>query len=346
MTSSSWQTARDRIVVPTTDYSRVHDVRLTLAALLVLLALAFAGPGSGANGMVGAAPAAGSPAPPTDQSPQFQSRVDLVNLGVTVTDKRGRLISDLTRDQFTVVEDGHPQTITYFAGAEAPAPEMHLGLLLDVSGSMESDIAFTRTAAIKFLNTVTEALDVTLVDFDTEVRVARYEQREFARLIERIRAKKTGGETALFDAIGVYLDGAAGQDGRKIMLLYTDGGDTRSAIRLNELLDIVKASDVTIYGIGVFDATGGRVRGEEQLVLRQITEATGGKVFFPPSVKELDKVYEQVVAEIRAQYTLGYVSSNAKTDGSWRKIDIKINRPDARELRVRARRGYFALKRQ
>jgi Ca-activated chloride channel family protein len=96
----------------------------------------------------------------------------------------------------------------------------------------------------------------------------------------------------------------------------------------------------------VFEANAVRLRAEEQMVLRQITEATGGKVFFPPSVKELDKVYEQVTAEIRAQYTLGYVSSNPKMDGSWRKIEIKITRPDARDLRVRARRGYFALKRQ
>lgn len=296
-------------------------MRLALAPLLVALAL-------------------GIPQPP-----QFQSRVDLVNVGVTITDKHGRLISDLVRDDFSVVEDGRPQAISYFADAQAPAPEMHLGLLLDVSGSMESDIAFTRTAAVKFLNTLTEALDITLVDFDTQVRVARYEQRDFARLIERIRAKKTGGETALYDAIGVYLDGAAGQEGRKVMLLYTDGGDTRSAMRFGELLDLVKASDVTIYAIGVFDVNAGRMRAEEQMVLRQITEATGGKVFFPPSVKELDKVYEQVAAEIRAQYTLGYVSSNPKSDGSWRKIDIKITRNDARDLRIRARRGYYAVKR-
>jgi Ca-activated chloride channel homolog len=306
-------------------------VRLALAPLLVVLAVV---PVASGVGRISAL-----------QDPQFKSRVDLVNIGVTITDKRGKLIADLTRDDFTVLEDGRPQTITYFAGAEVPAAEMHLGLLLDVSGSMESDIAFTRTAAVKFLNSLTEALDVTLVDFDTEVRVARYEQHDFARLIERIRAKKTGGDTALFDAIGVYLDGAAGQEGRKVMLLYTDGGDTRSAIRLGELLDLVKASDVTIYAIGAFDVTAARVRAEERTVLQQITEASGGRVFFPPSVKELDKVYEQVLAEIRAQYTLGYVSTNPRSDGSWRKIDIKLARSDARDLRIRARRGYFAVKR-
>jgi VWFA-related protein len=228
-----------------------------------------------------------------------------------------------------------------FAGGDTP-PEMHLGLLLDVSESMQDEIAFTRTAAIKFLNTLTEAVDVTVVDFDTEVRVARYEQREFARLIERIRSQKARGETALFDAIGVYLDGASGQQGRTAMLLYTDGGDTRSALRLPELLDVIKASDVTIYAIGVFDRQSSTMRFEQQTVLRQIAEATGGQVFFPPSVKDLDRVYAQVASEIRAQYTLGYVSTNERPDGTWRKVEIKVNRPDARDLRVRSRRGYYA----
>jgi len=118
---------------------------------------------------------------------------------------------------------------------------------------MGDDIRFTRTAAIKFLNTLTDAVDVTVVDFDTEVRAARYSQNEFARLIERIRQQKTTGLTALYDAIGVYLDGASSQTGRKIMLLYTDGGDTRSSLRMNELLDLLKASDVTVYVIGALD---------------------------------------------------------------------------------------------
>jgi Ca-activated chloride channel homolog len=277
----------------------------------------------------------------TQQLPVFRAGVDLVNLGVTVTDRKGKLVSDLTVDDFEVFEDGKRQTVRFFGSSASPASEMHLGLLLDVSGSMESEIGFTRTASIRFLNTLTEAVDVTVVDFDTEVRVARYEQSEFARLIERIRQQKTRGETALFDAIGVYLDGAASQEGRKIMLLYTDGGDTRSAIRLHELLDLVKASDVTIYGVGVLDRQSTQIRSEQQIVLRQIAETTGGQVFFPPSIKELDKVYEQVVAEIRAQYTLGYVSSNGNTNGAWRKVEIKVKRPEAKDLRIRSRKGYF-----
>jgi VWFA-related protein len=219
---------------------------------------------------------------------------------------------------------------------------MHLGLMLDTSESMGEDMKFTKTAAVKFLNTLLDAVDITVVDFDTEVRLARYGQNDFARLIERIRDRKATGWTALYDAVGVYLDGASGQDGRKIMLLYTDGGDTRSSTSLHELLDLLKASDVTIYAIGELEHQSSSGAAEARMVLQQIAETTGGQAFFPLSVKELDQIYEKVLAQIRAQYTLGYVSTNEKMDGTWRKVEIKIVRKDGRDYRVRARKGYYA----
>jgi len=276
------------------------------------------------------------------QVPRFATRVDLVNLGVTVTDKKGNLVTDLTADDFDISEDGKKQTVRYFAAGDmssGEAPAMHLGLMLDVSESMGEDMSFSKTASIKFLNTLTDAVDITVVDFDTEIRTARYSQSEFARLIERIRQKKAKGFTALYDAIGTYLDGAAGQDGRKIMLLYTDGGDTRSSIRFHELMDLLKASDATVFSIGELEHQSASTKNEQRMVLQQIADVTGGQAFFPTSVKELDSVYEKVVAQIRAQYLLGYVSTNDKTDGSWRKVEIKVTRKDCR---VRGRRGYFA----
>jgi Ca-activated chloride channel family protein len=204
---------------------------------------------------------------------------------------------------------------------------------------MGADMSFTKTASIKFLNTLTDAVDVTVLDFDTEVRAARYSQQEFARLIERIRQQKARGFTALYDAVGVYLDGAAGQDGRKIMLLYTDGGDTRSSLSFPELVDLLKASDVTIYPIGALEHQSTSSRGEQQMRLSQIAALTGGQAFFPTSVKELDAIYAKLLLEIRAQYTLGYFSKNERTDGSWRRVEIKTSR---RDLRVRSRPGYFA----
>src|SRR5258708_23538466 len=127
----------------------------------------------------------------------FRSGVDVVNLGVTVMDRKGNFVADLTADEIEIYEDGKKQTIQYFSTGDAPppAPEMHLGLLLDVSGSMGEDMSFTKTASIKFLNMLTDAVDITVVDFDSEVRTARYNQSEFARLIERIRQKKAGGYT-------------------------------------------------------------------------------------------------------------------------------------------------------
>src|SRR6185503_12729303 len=116
------------------------------------------------------------------QATPFSSRVDLVNVGVTITDRKGNLVTDLTADDFEIFEDGKKQSVRYFATGEQSesAPAMHLGLMLDTSGSMDEDMAFTRTAAVRFLNTLTDAVDITVVDFDTEVRLARYSQNEFA----------------------------------------------------------------------------------------------------------------------------------------------------------------------
>jgi Ca-activated chloride channel family protein len=279
------------------------------------------------------------------QTPVFRGRVDLVNMGVTVTDRKGGIVGDLAVRDFRVVEDGREQTLSYFAAgdvSEAEAPALHLGVLIDVSRSMAEDIGFVRTAAIKFLNTLTNAVDVTLVDFDLQVRVTRYTQNDFARLVERIRSQKLGDYTAMYDAIGVYLDGAADQDGRKVMVLYTDGGDTRSTLRYDELLKLLRASDVTVYAIGALGGPTRMGRGEERLVLQRIAEETGGQAYFPMSVKELDKIYDQIAAEVRAQYTLGYVSSNTASDGRWRKVEISVTRPGLKDVKIRSRRGYFA----
>lgn len=278
------------------------------------------------------------------QTPVFRGRVDLVNVGITVTDRKGSIVTDLTARDFRIVEDGREQTIRYFAAgdvSEEEAPPLHLGVLLDVSRSMADDIGFVRTAAIKFLNTLTRAVDMTLVDFDLEVRVTRYAQTDFARLVERIRSQKLGDYTALYDAIGVYLDGAADQDGRTVMVLYTDGGDTRSTLTYNELIKLLRASDVTVYAIGALGPTSVS-RTNERLVLQRIAEETGGQAYFPMSAKELDKIYSQIAAEIRAQYTLGYVSSNTTNDGHWRKVDVTVARPGLKDLKIRSRRGYFA----
>jgi Ca-activated chloride channel family protein len=284
---------------------------------------------------------AAGPLWPAQQIPVFHGGIDLVHLGVTVTDRKGNLVTDLTGDDFEVVEDGRAQTIAFFSSGLDAGPDAlhtHLGLLVDVSESMGDDISFTKTAAVKFLNSLQEAVDITLIDFDTEVRTTRYGQSDFARLIERIRQQKAKGNTALYDAIGVYLTSTAGQDGRKVMLVYTDGGDTTSSMTFADLYNLLKASDATVYAIGELEHQSSLTRSDQRMRLQQIAEATGGRAFFPVSVKDLDHMYEQVLAEVRAQYTIGYAPTSTTTDGAWRKVEVKAKRKD---VRVRSRKGYF-----
>jgi Ca-activated chloride channel family protein len=272
------------------------------------------------------------------QSVTFRGGIDLTTFAVTISDRRGELIGDLTKEDFEVFEDGKKQTVQYFAkGDGETAPELHLGLLVDASGSMEQDLKLARSAAIKFLNLLPEAADITLVDFDTTVRITRYPQADFPRLVERIRMRKPDGYTALYDAIGTYLDGADQQAGRKIMVMYTDGGDTRSAMSFSETVTLLKASQVTVYAIGLVENTGS-ARADLKMKLQQMAETTGGQAFFPSQMKEVESTYEKVLGEIRAQYHLGYLSSNTTADGAWRKVEIKLKRP---EFKMRTRKGYF-----
>jgi Ca-activated chloride channel homolog len=275
-----------------------------------------------------------------DRQPIFRAGVDLVTFGVTAVDRRGNLITDLSKADFQIFEDGQPQTIEHFAhGPGQDGVPTYLGLMLDTSGSMEADLTLARSAAIKFLNLLPEAEDITLVDFDTEVRVTRYPQRDFPRLIERIRMRKADGWTALYDALGVYLDGADGREGRTILVMYTDGADSRSRLRFNEVMELLKATQVTVYAVGLVERAGS-LRPQLQMRLRQMVDVTGGQAFFPNSLKDLDASYEKVLAEINAQYHLGYASTNAAQDGTWRKVEIKSLRPD---VRLRARQGYYAI---
>jgi VWFA-related protein len=270
----------------------------------------------------------------------FRSGVDLVTFGVTVVDRKGNLITDLSREDFEVIEDGRPQTIKYFTQGlgDGEAGATHLGLMLDTSASMEAELKLARSAAIKFLNLLPAAEDITLVDFDTEVRVTRYPQRDFARLVERIRQRKSAGWTALYDALGVYLDGADGRDGRTVLVMYTDGADSRSQLTFSGIMDLLRASHVTVYAVGLLERTGS-ARNELRMRMQQMVEATGGQAFFPGALKDLDAAYEKVLAEINAQYQLGYGSTNTAQDGAWRKVDIKVRRPD---VKIRTRKGYFA----
>ena len=279
--------------------------------------------------------------------PVFRTGIDVANFDVTVLDENNNLVPSLKADDFKVYENDVLQLISYFSeglrGDEAEIP-LHLGLLFDTSISMEQDAWFAKTAAIKFLNSLTQANDITLVEFDDEVKVGRYEPVDFPRLVERIRNQETDGLTSLYDALGVYLDGAFSQDGRKVLLLYTDGEDTRSRMKLSEAVDLVKASDVTVYAIGFQKHLRASDRMIQRMRLRRIVEETGGVCFFPYSIEELDEIYDQIEREITGSYSIGYASTDEQTDGTWRKVEIRLNeeRLELNDLKIRARKGYFA----
>src|SRR5687767_5082630 len=282
-------------------------------------------------------------APVFAQQPTFRAETDLVNVGVTVTDKKGAFLTDLTAEDFEIFEGGKKQTLKYFTRGDdtAAAPDLHVGLLFDTSGSMGEDIQLARSAAIRFLNTLTDAKDITLVDFDTEVRVSKFGQQDFPRLVERIRGRKPEGFTAMYDALGLYLQDDV-DDGRKILVLFSDGGDTRSTIGFADVMTLVRASDVTVYAVGFVENQPSNARGQQRLRLTQIAQESGGEAFFPSSMKQVDAAYDKIVAQIRAQYSLGYVSTSTDADGRWRKVEIKVRRPDLKDLRIQTRKGYFA----
>jgi Ca-activated chloride channel homolog len=273
----------------------------------------------------------------------FRVGVDLVHFGISVTDKQGQPITGLTEQDFEVIERGKPQRIKFFTkGDGALAPPLHLGFLLDTSGSMSLDMRDVRTAAVKFLNKNQDAVDVTLVDFDTEVRIARYDANDYPRLIERIRSRKPDGWTALYDAMGVYLDGASRVDGQKILVAYTDGGDTRSSLNAGELSDLLKASDVTLYVVGYLENQSSSVRNNARMELMRFAALTGGQAFFPTSIKELEGMYDKIQREISERYTIGYSSTDERTDGAWREVEVRLKRGDLKSAKLRTRAGYFA----
>jgi Ca-activated chloride channel homolog len=278
------------------------------------------------------------------QTSTFRTGIDVVSFGVSVIDKQGGSVDGLTIKDFELFENGQKQELKFFAvgkdGKEAQPP-LHIGLLFDVSGSMSEDIEMARSAAVKFCNRLLNAEDITIVDFDTEVRVARYQQDAFPHLVERLRSRKPDGMTALYDALGVYLDGVRDLEGQKVVVVYTDGGDNRSASSFDDLLTSIKATDVTVYAIGFMQHQGSG-RSDQQLHLQTMADTSGGLAFFPMSLKEIDKAYDRVVTELEGRYMLGYVSTNTKMDGTWRPVEIKVTRSDARNSKIRTRKGYFA----
>ena len=287
--------------------------------------------------------AASSVVPAAQQA--FRAETDVVRVPITVTQRGGEPVRGLSAADFEVREDGQVQNVQFFAeGAPGAAMPLHLGLLLDTSGSMEHDLGDAMTASIQFVNAVEESVDVTLVQFETTISSARFTPPSYPLLFERIRQQKALGMTALYDAAAVYLEDARTREGQHVLIMYTDGGDSSSTIGVGRLIELLRRSgNVIVYPIGYLQNQLSGARLEQQMRLGQIAEATGGAAFFPTSVREMKSIYDRIVEELASRYTLGYVSSNRAADRPFRKLQIKVTRAGLKGVTVRARPGYYYM---
>ena len=287
---------------------------------------------------------------PTPTPPVFAARAEVVNLTVTVLDKEGNLVLDLEAQDFQVYEDGRPQRVEIFGRAQDgghpfdprtnEALVLDLGLLMDTSESMLKELRLSQQSAIRFLEAVPRARDLVTVFFDSDIQVSRYDGEQQQGLIDRIQALKGGGWTALYDAIAVYLSRAEDSGGgRRVLVLFTDGEDSRSVTTLGEVLKMVRSSAVTVYAIAFSQGLTQSRRLPAKAFLQGLAEMTGGEVFSPTSFRDLPAIYDKILQQLSAQYVIGYVSDNPKQDGKLRHLKVEVSE---RDLSVRHREGYLA----
>ncbi|HKC12299.1 MAG TPA: VWA domain-containing protein [Vicinamibacteria bacterium] len=281
------------------------------------------------------------------KTPVFPAGVDVVNITVTVRDAQGRLVTDLDAQDFLVREDGRPQLVQLFGRATEPGHQdalaLDLGLLLDTSESMQEQMRLTQESAVRFLDSIPRARDLIMIFFDQDIRVSRYSSENQQGLFERILETKSAGTTALYDAISVYISRVQDSPGRKVLLVFTDGEDTTSAISLFDLIQLVRSSSVTIYPIAFLGSfgMGSKSYVTSKACLNQLADVSGGQVYNPLTSKDLAGIYDKILDELKGQYVVGFVSDSPRKDGKFRRLKVEVSR-NKETLRVRHRAGYYA----
>lgn len=275
----------------------------------------------------------------------FRAGVEMVSLNVTVLDQQQHYLTDLESRDFTILEDGARQDITYFNRMSLP---IALSLLIDTSASMEQRLTIAQDAAIGFAKKLRPQDLAQVVDFDTRVEVLQGFTADTTALETAIRNTQAGGSTAMFNALYISLKELAKirprtEDDvhRRAVVVLSDGEDTSSLVTFDEVLDLAKRSATTIYAIGLQSRDNGLSKGfkEAEYVLRQLATETGGRAFFPQRPEDLAGIYGVIADELASQYVIGYASSNQKRDGSWRRLTVQVNRTGTT---ARTKRGYFA----
>lgn len=280
----------------------------------------------------------------TQDGPIVKSLTEVVTLSVTVTDPYSRLVTGLDRKHFEVFEDKVKQNIEFFRDEDVP---VSVGIIFDVSGSMKGKLDRAREALKAFVQTSHDQDDFFLVGFNQRANlVAEFTDGE--SLINKLMLIDPKGQTALYDASYLGLEKVKqGRHQKRAILLISDGQDNSSRYTYGELRKMLKEANVQIYSIGIVEmggGAGGSLDLQGQGILEEVSQTTGGKAFFPRSAAELEDATTRIALELRHQYSVGYVPTNEKRDGKWRKISVKVNPPRGLpRLNVRSKEGYYAI---
>jgi Ca-activated chloride channel homolog len=274
--------------------------------------------------------------------------VDQIRVSVSVTDGHDRFVDGLAETDFVVFEDGAPQKLSFFTRDPLP---LSVALLVDGSGSMQPHLAEAQAAGERFIRTLGPGDLAQIVEFSDRMVVLQDFTADQARLLAAIRGTQASGATALYTALYVTLK-QLGRHGtvetlrRRAIVLLSDGEDTASLATDEQVLEQARVADIGVYAIALRPATPPERERlsfmEATHFLNALARETGAQVLLPGSAFELDAAYARVAEELRTQYTLGYVSSNARRDGTWRRIVVRM--PGRADLQLRHKLGYRAAR--
>jgi Ca-activated chloride channel homolog len=273
---------------------------------------------------------------------QFRVDTNLVLVPLTVTDPMDRLVTGLEKQNFAVFEDNRLQSLRAFSCDDAP---VSIGVILDLSGSMGNKVVRARGAVLQFMKTSNPQDEVFVIGFNDRPQLITDYTSSVDDVEARLATVEVGHRTALLDAVYFGLEKMKqAKYERKALLIVSDGGDNNSRYTENEVRSAVKEADVQIYSIGIFDAEAATQ--EERngpMLLNDISSETGGRLFRVDDLSEMSDIATRISAELRNEYVLGYKTDNAKNDGKWRKLKVKLSPPAGLpQLTVHARTGYYA----
>jgi VWFA-related protein len=280
----------------------------------------------------------------SDDATRIILDVTRVNILFTVTDKKGRFVTDLGKNDFDIVENKKLQTIQQFT-AESDLP-LRLAVLVDTSNSIRDQFRFEQQAAIRFIQSVLRPREdrIMLVSFDSAAELVTDLTDDIKKLEAGVQSMRPGGGTSLYDAIYFASKDKLMADQprdkfRRAMIVISDGQDTESRMTRDQALEMAQKADVVIYAIST-NIKRDDLDGDK--VLRYLADETGGQAFFPFKVEDLDQSFENIANELRHQYNVFYRPEPLKTDGLYHPVTVKTKA--RRDLVVRARRGYYAPK--